>query len=368
MRSALYYPHTEIRTESFWKSALLMWDEIHTISPYEEYEPQYQDPRFAEAFELIGVPHCPDDEEKQKAHEIIADFATRPLPQAFSFQYSVESNANLYELYPQKFHAETFDLLREAGLSGARLSNADYPTAEPTGLSLMSILADCCAGSSLARTTDRVEAYASLSGLFTQDPWVQTASGTEPQELVSLALQSVDLSAITLEQLIQLRRSEKKSSRGSDITKLRHKFVARLEDQSKALQLAKTKRDVTQMNMEFAQDLERDMEELKEALQLRVLDTLSMREVITTVLAATASFSALMAGSAAGLHGAALATGGVLTLGGLVATASKMFASRRKLLLEHPIAYLYEFSLESGSDFGCLVCFDVPVKLPRHRQ
>jgi hypothetical protein len=149
---------------------------------------------------------------------------------------------------------------------------------------------------------------------------------------------------------------------------LHHKFVARLEDQSKALQLAKTKRDVTQMNKEFAQDLERDMEDLKEALQLRVLDTLSTREVITTVLAATASFSALMAGSAAGLHEAALATGGVLTLGGLVATASKMFASRRNYCLNTLLLICTKFSLESGSDFGCLVCFDVPVKLPRHRQ
>jgi hypothetical protein len=323
-----------------------MWDELHTIVPYPDYRPQYSDRRFAEAFELIGVAHCPEDEEKRKAHEIIEDFATRPLPQSFSYKFSIESNATSYELYPQKFFPETYDLLREAGLSGARLNNSDYPTAEPTGLSLMSILADCCAGNSLARTTDRGEAYASLSGLFVQEPWLQDPSAPVPDQLVPLALDTVSLHNISLERLIALRRREKASGSNSDIVKLRHKFVSHLEEQSKTLKSATTQRDATQMKKEFQQDLQRDMQELKEALQLRVVDTLSTKEVITTVVAAAGSFAAMFAGSSQGLHEAALATGGLFTLGGLVSTASKMFISRKKLLLDHPTAYLYE--IQSG--------------------
>jgi hypothetical protein len=346
MRSALYYPHTEIRTEALWKSALLMWDEIHTIIPYPEYRPQYSDRRFAEAFELIGVSHVPDYEEKSKAHEIIEDFATRPLPKSFSYKFSIESQATPYELYPEKFFPQTYDLLQKAGLSGAKLSNADYPTAEPTGLSLMSILADCCAGSSLARTTDRGEAYASLSGLFVEEPWLQDSSAPTPDQLVPLALETVNLQNISLESLIDLRRREMKSGGSSDIVKLRYKFVELLEKQSKALKSATTQRDAIQMKKEFHQDLKRDMRELKEALQLRVVDTLSTKEIITTVLAATGSVAAMLAGSGQALHEAALATGGLITLGGLVSTTSKMFTSRKKLLLKHPTAYLYE--VQSG--------------------
>jgi hypothetical protein len=41
MRSALYYPHTDIRSETLMKSALLTWDRVHTIFPYKEYKPNY---------------------------------------------------------------------------------------------------------------------------------------------------------------------------------------------------------------------------------------------------------------------------------------------------------------------------------------
>jgi hypothetical protein len=37
MRSALYYPHTEINSEEVMKTALLLWDELHAIAPWDGY-------------------------------------------------------------------------------------------------------------------------------------------------------------------------------------------------------------------------------------------------------------------------------------------------------------------------------------------
>jgi len=51
-------------------------------------------------------------------------------------------------------------LLRNKSLVGRPLANADYPSTAETGMSLMSILADCCAGDSLSRVTDYGTAYA----------------------------------------------------------------------------------------------------------------------------------------------------------------------------------------------------------------
>ena len=36
MRSALYYPHTDVRSEALMKSALLTWDKLHSIIPHSD--------------------------------------------------------------------------------------------------------------------------------------------------------------------------------------------------------------------------------------------------------------------------------------------------------------------------------------------
>ena len=43
MRSALYYPHTEIRSVPLLKTAMLLWDHVEFIVPYSGYRPHYKD-------------------------------------------------------------------------------------------------------------------------------------------------------------------------------------------------------------------------------------------------------------------------------------------------------------------------------------
>jgi hypothetical protein len=83
MRSALYYPHTKLESQSLLKTSLLMWDHLEFIVPYPEYNTSYRNKDIERAIELFGVQRCPSKTDKSKAHDIIEDFATRPLPTPF---------------------------------------------------------------------------------------------------------------------------------------------------------------------------------------------------------------------------------------------------------------------------------------------
>jgi hypothetical protein len=161
MRSAMYYPYTEIQSESLMKTSLMLWDRVYVIAPFDGFKPNYASKEAQECFDLIGECHCPSPDEKLRTHELVADFATRRLPESFSY-VSKDSPHEIYDVYPQKFLPETWKLLNEAGLAGPPSRNMVYPTAPFTGLTLMSLLADCCAGDNLARITDRSAAYPSL--------------------------------------------------------------------------------------------------------------------------------------------------------------------------------------------------------------
>ena len=129
MRSALYYPHTTIANESILKRALLLWDTIEYISPWQGYGPNYIDPLFAEAAEIVAKAHVPSREEQMQAHQQIEDLATSSLPDAFYF-HSREEHGD-YEIYPKKFLPETWRLLQQVRIAGDPRANSDLPLSKP---------------------------------------------------------------------------------------------------------------------------------------------------------------------------------------------------------------------------------------------
>src|SRR5215203_4398440 len=169
MRSALYYPHTTVNSESILKTALLLWDYLEFIVPFNGFHPHYRNNHIAKAMELIGLPHPPNQEEKKEAHTRIKELLEGRLPPQLYYRQRRNSH-DRYEIYPEKFLPDTWDLLRKARLSGKLLQNSDYPMTEPGGLMIMSILADSCAGTTRSRVTDRSDAYATLSGFLGNNP------------------------------------------------------------------------------------------------------------------------------------------------------------------------------------------------------
>jgi len=134
MRSALYYPHTEIQSEGLLKTALLLWDQVYVIAPWENFIPNYASSDTREAFELIGKCHLPTRDEKEHAHELVQDFLKRPLPDAFLYEEKSSGlfQKNDYEISSEKLLRETWDLLRdrrifpEGAYGGVRLTDQPW--------------------------------------------------------------------------------------------------------------------------------------------------------------------------------------------------------------------------------------------------
>ena len=341
MRSALYYPHTEIRSERLLKSSLMLWDRVHVIVPFDDYKPGYDSAEFQKCFDLIGRCHYPSSDEKKRTHELIEDFATRPLPDSFSY-FSVKSPNETYEVYPQKLLPESWDVLQRAGLAGAPLANADYPTAGHTGLSLMSLLADCCAGDTLARVTDQSAAYATLSGLLTDSASVGFGLAKEREVLLALTLKTVDADSIPLSKWIKLREREVGAADGYQVRDLRHRFVEHLEVQAKSIATARSGAERQEIEIQLEEDIQDDYRALREALKLEAWQSFPTKEIMVSALGGAAAIGALFLNSVVPMPDVVSSTGAIASIGGVLASKSKYVKARRKVLQDHPISYLYE--------------------------
>ena len=336
MRSALYYPHTEIQSEDVLKTALLLWDEIHAIVPWPRYSTRYRNPLLGEAFEVIGKKHYPTEEEKLAAHSVIEEFVTkRTLPPVFFFRPTTRQAEHglhhmSYEIYSEKLLHETWYLLRHSGLAGCR-SGPDNPTSPFMGLAIMSILADCCAKRTFTRITDRGGAYTALQSVLADG--VELEAETIKNELVPVAVRTVDSKRIGMKRLIDFRKREGAAERA-----LRHRLQKHLEEQAKIIALSQSRTERKEALRQFESDTQDDFEQLKDALKDNTIETLFSKEIITTIIDTVGTGL----GIAATLPEVATGGGGAVAIGGLMAARSKFVRARKKLLQEHPTSYLYE--------------------------
>jgi hypothetical protein len=338
VRSALYYPYTSIQSETLIRTSLLLWDRVHIMVPWDGFRSDYNDRDHARALELIGVRHVPSDDEKRQAHEIVEDFATRPLPEPFS--YASKGAQGDWPVYPEKLLPETWRMLKMTGLAGQRMPNSGVPVTEPTGLSLLSILADCCAGETLARITDRGAAYGVLAGLLVQNPGDGPSPNTA-EGLVATTLRIIDSKRVPLTKLIAFREREEKAASGHELRALRHRYLDRLTTQVSALARLPKKSDRAELNRQFNQEMKDDLRHLRSELRLSAVEALASRELLAAVLAGAAAVAA--PAFHLPLRDVVSASGGIVSIGGLLALRTKFVKSRHDVLKNHPMAYLYEF-------------------------
>ena len=340
MRSALYYPHTTIRSETLLKQALLLWDRIEYIVPYKGYRPDYPSPDFQEAAELVAGPLVPSPEMQKLAHQQIEELATGTLPDAFCFRsYAAHGD---YEIYPQKLLPKTWEMLREVQIAGGVRDNADYPFSRPAGLTIMSILADCCAGTTRARLTDQDAAYATVASLLqgVQDKLAPTKTRGTGQ-FVSITLDMIDADSIDLRRLIEFRKRERKSG-GHAHRDLRHRYCERMEKYVEALTSSKgTAHDADELRRQLTDDMKDDLAALRDELRFARNDVLFSKEMVTAAVARIGTIAAFAFGAPFVVEGVLTAVGAPVTVGGLLGTRNKYLATRRSILQKHPLAYLY---------------------------
>lgn len=355
MFSALYYPHTELSTRSvtgqrILKRALLMWDRLEFIVPDPGYKPHYSDPLVAEAIEVIGVNHYPNDEEKAEAHNRIEELVTRPnVPEIFLY-----TGSDPYQVYPQKFLPDTWELLMNAKFAGPLLKNYDYPLSAQAGLAIMAILADCCAGTTRTRVTDRAQAYASLTGLLTETPesdfrdeLINAAllAGRRQESLISLRLSLLEVDNLSLNQLISFRKREAGEA-GHTLRDLRHRYLERIENEVKDLTANPklTKADVEERERVFFEECMDDLARLNEELWQERRDAVLSKDILVTFMGVAVPVASTLFPVLHNLQGVFTATGMPVTLGGVASARNKYLKARADILRRHPMAFVYELS------------------------
>lgn len=337
MRTALYYPHTKIQSEGLLKTALLLWDRLEFIVPSPNHKPHYTNKQVSEAIELIGVQRHPSEEEKRELHAQIEDFATRPLPPAFYYR-PAHPDYREYAVYPEKLLPETWDLLQQAQLTSIPAKSARYPLQEAAGLSIMALLADCCAGETRARVTDRGIAYATVTNLLLQEKAPREA---DYDIVVPLTLKLVNTSDLSLKALLAFRKRESKS-KGHEMRDLRHRYIQRIEGHIKGICSKKKLADRKDLERQFEEDMRDDLLHLRDELKIARQNVWASKDVIVTAVAGAAIATAWGLGLPLAVPAALTAAGAPVTIGGILRTKNDFATTRKSIMQKHPMAYMYE--------------------------
>ena len=331
MRSAIHYPDTHLQSPQAMASAMLLWDKLRVIVPFDGYRIEYDNYEMAEAWELIGKPLVPDDENKRQAHKSIETMLVAGVPRQIQYREDLQLD-QAYEIWPQKLNYETWELLKQSRMTSGPLANGDYPFDHEAGITIMSKLADACAGTTFARVTDKMLAYGLIGD---RDEPVLAQS-----HVVPLTLELIDANAISLEKLIDFRRREAKERRGGDYAALRHAYADAVQSHVARLRDVQSMNHRDQLNGEFQDEMARYLNELKRAIGLAKTEMV-LNPVVVSAVVGAGGF--LAAGPLGGLAG--LAIGPALQGLADMFTAGIGFSEKqRKAMDKNPMAYMYQLS------------------------
>lgn len=248
MRSALYYPHTRIQDQSLLRTALLLWDSVEVLLPWEQFEPDYRTRAEAEAMELIGKKCIPTEPQKREAEQKILGFVESGLPEAFFYVPGKKA----WNIYPQKLLPRTWEALIKAGIVRDDFGGAD--TTKAAALCIMDILADCCAGRTKARVTDERSAYRNVLELLASRPAGTKDNGelfaVPPEQFEHLVTYSFRIAAVDrvpLEALIRFRQREETDAAGARRRQLRHNYVDHLQRHISEMSTLTREADIKEM-------------------------------------------------------------------------------------------------------------------------
>lgn len=344
--TALYYPHIIIENEGLLKNALLLWDCVELICPFGGFPQTHTEPDQHRAFREVARPLQPSDEEKRAAHEAIIEIANSNLPDWF-FPERVRKEFR-YTIYPEKLLPETWAALQDTKLARPVIGDLDPPTSrsyymsivekaeraayETThafGLTMLSIIADCCAGDTKQLVTDEVDSYVAL------DRYLKLVGGAKPEKkrtadyerLVTLSLNVLDVSAVNLASLVALRESEGKRP---ELRAMRHAYVRKLDTYVERLRKeARSSRDVTEIERTFEQEIADDVQLLRDELKTEGKKVIFSKEFGAAAIALAGTFIEPM-------------TGSLFAAGALYKAKVEYRAARNRTLDKHALSWLYE--------------------------
>jgi hypothetical protein len=324
--TALYYPHTTM-SPGLVKNALFLWDRIEYIAPWDGFKPDYQDPELSEAVQAFSVPLVPTDAEKQQVDEIVTDLIESGLPEWF-YVDKVPENLR-YNIYTKKLLERTRERLKKHKLVQGMLDRLEISA--PLGMSIMSILADCCAGAQKRLITDEASSYSALNRyLLTIGGGEWGRFDNDSERLVTISLKAMNFKNVKLARLVEIREKEK-SQGGAQLRNLRHGYLRKIEEYADKIAKAKNKRDKEEIERIFEQEMKDDFDLLKDELKDEAKKVIISKEMGAAVIALAGAFIS-----------PELATLGPLAAGGaLWLEKNKYSAARKKVLKAHSTSWLY---------------------------
>lgn len=344
--TALYYPHIAIENEGLLKNALLLWDNVELICPFGQFPREPNGSAQRDAFAVIARPLQPSEEDRKNAHDALIELADSDLPDWF-FPEHVNENLR-YTIYPGKFMPETWEALQQTKLARPKVGDIDPPmpfstdraihedaqpkafeTTEAFGLTMLSVLADCCAGATKQLVTDETDSYVAL------DNYLKLISGAKKSplkrsphdRLVTLSLSVADLSGVDLGALVRVRQKEDEKP---NLRQMRHNYVARLDTYIDRLSTqARNRGDIAEIERLFQEEVADDISLLKEELKDEANRVIFSKEMAAAAVAVGWTFVEPVSGS-------------VGTAGALYRAKLQYRTARNRTLANHAMSWLYE--------------------------
>lgn len=331
MRSAIHYPDTHLQSPQAMASALLLWDKLRVIVPWDGFHIDYTNRDMAHAWELIGKPLVPDDENKRQAHKSIEAMLEAGVPRQVQYRDDLQPDQE-YEIWPQKLNYETWELLKESRMTSAPLANGDYPFEQEAGITIMAKLADACAGKTFARVTDKMLAYGLIGD---RDEPVLAQS-----HVVPLTLELIDANAISLEKLVDFRRREEREQRGGDYKALRHAYADSVQSHVARLKDVRSANERDDINEQFQDEMARYLRELERAIGIAKTEFILKPVVVSAVVSVGGFLAAGPLGAFAGLA----AGPAWQSLADMFSAGIGFNEKQRKAMDKNPMAYMYQLS------------------------
>lgn len=335
MRSAIHYPDTKLQSPQAMASAMLLWDKLRVIVPFNDFRIEYNNGEMAGAWELIGKPLVPDDHNKKQAHKSIEAMLAEGVPRQIQYREDLRLDRP-YEIWPQKLHYETWCLLQEHRMTSGPVANGDYPFEHEAGITIMAKLADACAGSTFARVTDKMLAYGLIGD---RDEPVLAQS-----HVVPITLELIDANAISLEKLIDFRRREEREQKGGDYKAWRHAYADAVQSHVVRLRNVQSANQRDQINDEFRYDMARHLEELKRAIGIARTEMMLKPVVVSAAVSAAGFLAAGPVGAVAGGLAGLAAEPALKSLADMFSAGIGFNEKQRKAMDKNPMAYMYQLS------------------------
>jgi len=336
--SALYYPHTTIKSERLLKASLLLWDQVECIVPRGQMTPRRHSREIAEALELIVKPHIPSSTVKQKVHQRVTEFLKDGPPPWIRAYATPGGDGGHYLMYADKLFDETWEFLARHQLAAQSSEDRDYAVPSALGLLILAMLADECAGSTRTKVTDRENAYSWLFGVMTTELGGEYLPALDASHLaasfdrlITASVRIVDTDPIPLRRLVHLRKSQ-----DSALRPIRIKYLESVAAQVKAMVAPNlTPGDRAEQLRVFEAGMQDDFRALKKELGLAAQEAIFSKEIGVCALAVA---GAVLAPASIPAVAVGLKTLGV---GALLQTRAKYAKARGKALSEHAMSWLY---------------------------